>query len=101
MEKQNGQNLDLQPRFVPPTPASGASEGPQHLQRPQPSHNFQPTRPMSRGFSSTAPKAIPRLGAPPQAPLRGSGGRPQSTMGFRHMTDEMNADGADVKSRLE
>ncbi|OWZ73056.1 hypothetical protein AYX14_01484 [Cryptococcus neoformans] len=94
--------LEQQPRrFVPPTPASGASEGPQHLQHPQPSHNFQPTRPMSRGFSSAAPKAIPRLGAPPQAPLRGSGGRPQSTMGFRHMTDEMNADGADVKSRLE
>ncbi|KIS02520.1 hypothetical protein L804_00790, partial [Cryptococcus deuterogattii 2001/935-1] len=95
--------LEQQPRrFVPPTPASGAFEGPIHLQHPKPSHNFQPTRPISRAFSSTAPRAIPRVEAPPQVPFQSPEGRLQNTMHFRHMRDERNADGGgDVKSRLD
>ncbi|KGB78860.2 hypothetical protein CNBG_4698 [Cryptococcus deuterogattii R265] len=95
--------LEQQPRrFVPPTPASGAFEGPIHLQHPKPSHNFQPTRPISRAFSSTAPRAIPRMEAPPQVPFQSPEGRLQNTMHFRHMRDERNADGGgDVKSRLD
>lgn len=93
--------LEQQPRrFIPPTPASGAFEGSQHLRHPQPSHNFQTNRPMSRAFSSIAPMAIPRMGAPTQVPLQGPGGRPKSTIG--HMGGERRADdGDDIKSRLE
>lgn len=46
--------LEQQPRrFIPPTPASGAFEGSQHLRHPQPSHNFQTNRPMSRPWRKT------------------------------------------------